>query len=348
MKNKKCIFILLMFFPIHMGLAQNSFQDIFSSKTRPLKKNIRIEFQDSRNNQTFMPISILKGKNEGPVFTVVAGVHGFEYPPIIGIQELLGEIDIDSLSGTLIIIPVANTASFFSRTSIVNPNDQVNLNGAFPGKPNGSVTEKIAHFITTNIIPVSDVFLDVHGGGVNEDLIPFALFYDNGNYPEQTKRARKLSEASGFEYIVSYPFTIRDDEPAKYVFKQASQNGKVALSFESGKLGNVQNDAISLIKKGVYNILTEMKMYDKGTPPNPNLNQRNYQTYIKSNEKGIFYSHLKAGDYVKKDDIIGYITDEFGEKLEEYKAHASGIILYKISTPPVNVDDTLMCISSRL
>ena len=348
MKNKKCIFILLMFFPIHMGLAQNSFQDIFSSKTRPLKKNIRIEFQDSRNNQTFMPISVLKGKNEGPVFTVVAGVHGFEYPPIIGIQELLGEIDIDSLSGTLIIIPVANTASFFSRTSIVNPNDQVNLNGAFPGKPNGSVTEKIAHFITTNIIPVSDVFLDVHGGGVNEDLIPFALFYDNGNYPEQTKRARKLSEASGFEYIVSYPFTIRDDEPAKYVFKQASQNGKVALSFESGKLGNVQNDAISLIKKGVYNILTEMKMYDKGTPPNPNLNQRNYQTYIKSNEKGIFYSHLKAGDYVKKDDIIGYITDEFGEKLEEYKAHASGIILYKISTPPVNVDDTLMCISSRL
>lgn len=337
-----------MIFPIHIGLAQNSFQDIFSDNTRPLKKNIRIEFQDSRNNQTFMPISILKGKNKGPVFTIIAGVHGFEYPPIVAIQELLEEIDIDSLSGTLIIIPIANTASFFSRTSIVNPNDQVNLNGAFPGKSDGSVTQKIAHFITTNIIPASDVFLDVHGGGVNEDLIPFALFYDNGNYPEQTKRARKLSEVSGFEYIVSYPFTIRDDEPAKYVFKQACQNGKVALSFESGKLGNVQNDAVNLIKKGVYNILVEMKMYDKDIQSSSNLIQLNNQTYIKSREKGIFYSHLKAGDSVKEGDIVGYITDEFGEKLEEYKAHTSGIILYKISTPPVNVDDTLMCISSRL
>lgn len=337
-----------MFFSIYMGLAQDSIQDMLSSNSRPLKKNIRISFQDSRNNQTFMPISILKGKNEGPVFTIVAGVHGFEYPPIVGVQELLREIDINSLSGTLIIIPVANTASFFSRTSIVNPNDQVNLNGAFPGKSNGSVTQKIAHFITTNIIPASDVFLDIHGGGVNEDLIPFALFYDNGNYPQQTKKARRLSEVSGFEYIVSYPFTIRDDEPAKYVFKQASQDGKVALSFESGKLGNVQNDAVSLIKKGVYNILVEMKMYDKATGPSPKLIQLNNQTYIKSNEKGLFYSNLKAGDSVEEGEVVGYITDEFGEKLKEYKAPTSGIILYKISTPPVNVDDTLMCLSSKL
>lgn len=344
----KPYFIALLLFSIQAGIAQNDFQDIFSSKTKPLKENIRIEFQDSRNNQTFLPISILKGQREGPVFTIVAGVHGFEYPPIVGVQELLREIDVDSLTGTLIIIPIANTSSFFSRTSIVNPNDQVNLNGAFPGKSTGSVTQKIADFITTNIIPVSDIFLDIHGGGVNEDLIPFALFYDNPNYPQQTKKARELTEISGFEYIVSYPFTIRDDEPAKYVFKQASQNGKVALSFESGRLGNVQKDAVSLIKNGVYNMLDNMEMYDKGTGLNAYLIQLNNQTYISATETGLFYSHLKAGDSVKKGDNIGYITNEFGEKLNEYKAHSSGIILYKISTPPVNVDDTLMCISSSL
>ncbi|WP_424001274.1 succinylglutamate desuccinylase/aspartoacylase family protein [Maribacter sp. IgM3_T14_3] len=344
----KPYFIALLLFSIQAGIAQNDFQDIFSSNTKPLKENIRIEFQDSRNNQTFLPISILKGQREGPVFTIVAGVHGFEYPPIVGVQELLREIDVDSLTGTLIIIPIANTSSFFSRTSIVNPNDQVNLNGAFPGKSTGSVTQKIADFITTNIIPVSDIFLDIHGGGVNEDLIPFALFYDNPNYPQQTKKARELTEISGFEYIVSYPFTIRDDEPAKYVFKQASQNGKVALSFESGRLGNVQKDAVSLIKNGVYNMLDNMEMYDKGTGLNAYLIQLNNQTYISATETGLFYSHLKAGDSVKKGDNIGYITNEFGEKLNEYKAHSSGIILYKISTPPVNVDDTLMCISSSL
>lgn len=344
----KLLCIALLLFSIQDGIAQNNFQDIFSSSARPLKENIRIEFKDSRNNQIFLPIAILKGKSEGPVFTIVAGVHGFEYPPIVGVQELLREIDVDSLTGTLIIIPIANTSSFFSRTSILNPDDQVNLNGAFPGKSTGSVTQKIADFITTTIIPASDVFLDIHGGGVNEDLIPFALFYNNPNYPRQTKKARELTEISGFEYIVSYPFTLKDDEPAKYVFKQASQNGKVALSFESGRLGNVQKDAVSLIKNGVYNMLDNMKMYDKGTGPNANLIQLSNQTYISATETGLFYSHLKAGDSVKKDDIVGYITNEFGEKLNEYKAHSSGIILYKISTPPVNVDDTLMCISSSI
>ena len=341
----RLFYVALLFFFVHIGIAQNNFIDILSNDTRPLKENIRIEFQDSRNNQTFLPISILKGKSDGPVFTIVAGVHGFEYPPLVGVQELLGEIDVNSLAGTLIIIPIANTASFFSRTSIINPNDQVNLNGAFPGKSNGSVTQKIADFITTNIISVSDVYLDVHGGGVNEDLIPFVCFYENENYPEQTKRARELSEISGFEYVVSYPYTLKDYEPAKYTFKQACQDGKVALSFESGKLGNVQKEAVSLIKKGIYNILDEMEMYDNGTEPSPNLIQLNNQTYIRSTEIGFFYSNLKAGDSVKKGNTVGYITNEFGEKLEEYKAHASGIILYKISTPPVNVDDTLMCIS---
>ncbi len=344
----KLLLILFLLFSFHTLLGQDTVQDIVSSDTRPLKENIRIQFQDSRNNQTLLPVSILKGKSDGPVFTIMAGVHGFEYPPIVAVQELLSEIDIDSLTGTLIIIPIANTSSFFSRTSIVNPNDQVNLNGAFPGKPTGSVTQKIANYITTTIIPSSDVFLDIHGGGVNEDLIPFALFYDNPNYPQQTKKARELTEISGFEYIVSYPFTIRDYEPAKYVFKQASQDGKVALSFESGKLGNVQQDAVSFIKNGVYNMLGNMKMYDKGTSPNANLIQLNNQTYISATETGLFYSHLKAGDSVKKGDVAGYVTDEFGKKLKEYKSIASGVVLYKISTPPVNVDDTLMCISASL
>jgi len=346
--KSRLILSILLYFLVFVALAQNPINTIVLSTTRPLKETIRIPFQDSRNNQTTLPLAILKGSGKGPVFTIVAGVHGLEYPPIISVQELLGEINTDRLNGTLIIIPLANTASFFSRTSIVNPNDQVNLNGAFPGKATGSVTQKIAHYITTNIIPLSDVFLDVHGGGLNEDLIPFALFYDNNNYPEQTKKARELSEISGFNYVVSYPFTLRDDEPAKYVFKQASQDGKIALSFESGKLGNIQKEAVSYIKKGIYNIMANLKMYNEQTPAPANLIQLNNQTYIKSTETGIFYSHLKAGDAIKEGDLVGYTTDEFGVKLNEYKAPASGIILYKISTPPVNIDDTLMCISSSL
>jgi len=341
-------FITLTLFSMYSGIAQNSFQEIFNNNTKPLKENIRLDINDELRNQGHLPISIVKGKTDGPVFTIVAGVHGFEYPPIVATQELMREINTEELSGTIIFIPIANTASFFTRTPFINPQDKKNLNGTFPGDSTGTITQRLAHIITENIIPVSDVFLDIHGGDANEDLVPFVCYYDNKNRPEQTQRAKELSETSGFEYVISYPYTITDDEPAKYVFKQAVQDGKTALSIESGKLGNVQKEAVSLIKTGVYNMLAAMKMYAKATGPNPDFIELNHQVYIKSNEKGIFYSTYKAGDSIKKDDLVGYTTDEFGSIIAEYKAPESGIILYKLATPPINVGDTVMCIGSSL
>ncbi len=333
-------------FVAQLAFAQNAFQKAFSSKSKSTKENVRIEFFDDLGNSGHLPISIIKGKTDGPVFTIVAGVHGYEYPPIVATQKILKEINAEELKGTIIVIPIANVASFFTRTPFINPQDQKNLNNAFPGKKDGSITEQLAHFITTNIIAVSDVFLDVHGGDACEDLLPFVCYYDNTKKPDQTALAKKLSEESGFEYVVSYPYTISETEPAKYTFKQAVQDGKTALSIECGKLGNVQNENVSLIKKGVYNMLETMGMYFNGTGAHNKIVYRNSQTYIKAKENGIFYSNFKAGDKVKKGDVVGYTTNEFGLTLEEYIAPKDGIILYMLATPPINVDDTVMCISS--
>ncbi len=338
----------LFFFVIQSGFSQNAFHKAFNSKSKSIKQNIRVEFSDDMGNSGHLPISIIKGNTEGPVFTIVAGVHGYEYPPIVAMQKLLKHIKTEKLNGTLIIIPIANIASFFKRTPFINPQDQKNLNNAFPGKKEGSITEKIAFFISTNIIPVSDVFLDVHGGDACEDLMPFVCYYNNTKKPDQTALAKKLSDNSGFQYVVSYPYTISETEPAKYAFKQAVQDGKTALSIECGKLGNVQKENVDMIKQGVLNMLETMGMYSDGTGAHKDITQLNNQTYINASVNGIFYSKHKAGDTVKKDDIVGYTTDEFGTVLEEYKAVNDGIILYMLATPPINVDDTVMCISSYL
>ena len=337
---------IFMLFVIHNVSSQTAFQKAFNSSKRATKENIRIPFSDDAENTGHLPISIIKGKNEGPVFTIIAGVHGFEYPPIVATQVLMQEIDPEQLTGTLIIIPIASMGAFFGRTPFISPEDQVNLNNAFPGKANGSITERKAHFITKNIIPVSDVFLDMHGGDAPEDLLPFICYYNNTKKPDQTALAKKLSENSGFQYVVSYPYTISDTDPAKYTFKQAVQDGKTALSIECGKLGNVQEEDVNLIKRGVYNMLATMDMYANGTGPHPDIIYRNSQSYIRSSVDGIFYSKYKAGDKVNKDELIGYTTDEFGTILEEYKASKDGIVLYMLATPPINVDDTVMCISS--
>ncbi len=143
-------FILLVF-SIHSTQSQNNFQDSFNVTSSPSKENIRIAFSDDLGNSGHLPISIIKGAIDGPVFTIVAGVHGFEYPPIVATQELLKEIQADELAGTIVIIPV------------------------------------------------SIVFLDIHGGDASEDLIPFVCYYDNKNKSDQTEVAKILSESSGFE-----------------------------------------------------------------------------------------------------------------------------------------------------
>ncbi|WP_433830176.1 succinylglutamate desuccinylase/aspartoacylase family protein [Flavobacterium anhuiense] len=301
---------------------------------------------NSDSPYNYMPVTIFSGKEKGHVFTIIAGIHGYEYPPIAAVQELIKEIDPKKLKGTLIIVPIANIGSFYKRTPFVNPSDNKNLNNAFPGSETGTITEQIANYISKEIIPYSDVFLDIHGGDANEDLLPFVCYYNNTSEEKKTLLSSKLSEISGINHIVSYPYTITKTEPAKYAFKQASQNGKTALSIEAGKLGNVQTESVHLIKKAVYNMLNYMEMYSSGTASakNPSAVYLNNQEYVKAEVAGIFQSTLKSGDYIKKGDKIGFFSNEFGKVLTEIKSPANGVILYKIGTPPVNKGETVFCI----
>ena len=294
----------------------------------------------------YMPVTIISGKEKGPVFTIIAGIHGYEYPPISAVQELIKEIDPKKLKGTLVVVPIANVGSFYKRTPFVNPSDHKNLNNAFPGSETGTITEQIANYITKEIIPQSDVFLDIHGGDANEDLLPFVCYYNNTAEEKKTLLSAKLSEISGINHIVSYPYTITNTEPAKYAFKQASQNGKTALSIEAGKLGNVQTESVHLIKKAVYNMLNYMEIYGNRTASvkNPSAVYLNNQEYVKAEVAGIFHSTLKSGDYIKKGDKVGFVSNEFGKVLTEIKSPAMGVILYKIGTPPVNKGETVFCI----
>lgn len=338
------VYIFLLFFSVHFfAQAQQNIDSILANKESGSRTDLKISFTDN-DSKTYVPISIIKGLKAGPTLTIVAGVHGYEYPPIVAVQEFLNEINEKNLKGNIIVIPIANIGSFYGRSPFVNPLDKVNLNNAFPGSAEGSVTNKIADYITKEIISVSDVFLDIHGGDANEDLLPFVCYYNNKSNPKTTTMAAKLSKNSGFSNVVSYNYSLKDNEPAKYMFKQAVQDDKVALSFEAGKLGAVQDKAVDLNKNGIYSILKELQMYKSKVVTPETKNYFNKQSYIKSPEKGIFYSNLKAGDYIKTGDAVGLIKDEFGKTLVSIKATSTGVILYKIGTPPVNKGETVMCI----
>jgi predicted deacylase len=94
-----------------------------------------------------IPIAVIRGAPPGPVQAPIAGNHGYEYPPILALQRLRGQIDPAELSGRILMAHTANMPSFLGRTVYFSPLDGKNLNRVYPGRVDGAVSERIAYAI---------------------------------------------------------------------------------------------------------------------------------------------------------------------------------------------------------
>jgi len=83
---------------------------------------------------TQIPITTIEGARPGPSLGLIAGNHGYEYPPILALQKLRGQIDPAKLAGTVRMLHVANMPSFLGRTVYFSPVDGKNLNRVYPGR----------------------------------------------------------------------------------------------------------------------------------------------------------------------------------------------------------------------
>lgn len=340
------IFLLSIFQYVH---AQPSKFEKWSNMTEASVKDTVFRVSSMSNDAVDIPVTFIRGSLKGPTFTIIAGIHGMEYPTILSLLELRREIDPKKLKGNLIIIPIVNQTSFYQRRPFVNPMDSLNLNRVFPGDPKGSITEVMADFISREVFAVTDILLDMHGGDAGEDLIPFMCYYNNKEFEIQTKQSLLLCEASGFNTIVSYPYILQTDKSALYAFKQAVRQGITAFSMEIGKLGNWDRSELVMAKDAIYRMMSALKMYQrkKINPRNTSITYYDGQTYVSVPVQGIFYSSFQAGDIVHKGTEIGYIADIFGNILNRLTAPKTGIILYKVGTPPVNKGETLFCIGHQ-
>ena len=115
----------------HLSFAQSKFDSLFKDPKRLTTHKLKLEFSDILGNNTSLPLLIIKGKNKGKVFTILAGVHGAEYAPIIATQELIKELNPNELVGTIIILPITNIGSFYTKTPYINPLDNKNINRIF-------------------------------------------------------------------------------------------------------------------------------------------------------------------------------------------------------------------------
>ena len=290
--------------------------------------------------RTSIPFTVINGAKKGKVLALVAGVHGYEYPPILALYRVKKMIEPESLSGTLILIHIANLPAFQKRIIYYNPYDWKNLNRVFPGDLQGTISQRIAYVLKTEVIEKCDYLIDLHCGDGNEALIPYAywMIKGEGEIDEVTK---KMLLAFGLKYIIIDKTRTKDLTHSKYLGNTAVLLSKPAITTESGYLGKTDEVSIGRNVKGILNVMKLFKMINEEpefiTEP---IWIEPYQV-IYSNHDGLFYPLTKMGYYVAKGEKVGFITDYLGNKKEEIRAPFSGIILYIINTPPINKGEPL-------
>src|ERR1043166_1270929 len=161
-----------------------------------------IPVPDAKDPGTHIPVTVVTGQHEGPVLALVAGTHGGEPSPILGLQRVRAELDPAQLKGTVILVHIANVPSFVHRTIYRGPWDQKNLNRVFPGKHDSTASERIAHAVTTQVIDQCDYLVDLHSGDGNEALRPYSYWNNLGLDDRVDRVAREMALAFGLDHIV--------------------------------------------------------------------------------------------------------------------------------------------------
>jgi predicted deacylase len=294
---------------------------------------------------TQIPVTVVHGASEGPVVAAIAGTHGYEYPPITALQRVRRLIDPAVLRGTVILVHVANVPSFLGRTVYYSPIDGKNLNRVFPGDPMGTVSDRIAHAITTEVIDRADVVIDMHGGDGNEALRPYAYWMLSGD-SALDRRSRELVIAFGLDHIVIDRDRPQDPGAAVYTSNTALTRGKVGFTTETGQLGSDAGHWVAMAERGFWNVLRHLDMVDGPVERPGAIVWLDRYEVLRSPVTGMFRAAVEDGYAIAEDGLLGVVTDLFGDPMHEVRAPFAGVVTYVVGTPPVREGEPLAMVAT--
>jgi predicted deacylase len=289
---------------------------------------------------TEIPYTVIHGAKPGRVLALVAGVHAFEYPPILALYRLKTMIDPAALRGTVLMVHIANLPSFKRRTIYYGPDDWKNLNRVFPGDIDGTMSQRIAAVLDEEVIKRADVLLDMHCGDGNEALIPYTYWMISGDKAFDAT-TRDLALAFGLPHIIIDDTRGHDLKNSKYLGNTAILRGKAAITTEAGFLGRTDEESVGLNVRGVLSVLRHLGMIDGAPEPVADPVWIDQYEVVNSKWSGLFTPRVGMGSYVREGQVVGTVTDYFGAWKEDVKAPFTGILLYIIGTPPCNAGEPL-------
>ena len=287
-----------------------------------------------------IPVAVFHGAKPGPVLAVVAGSHGTEYTSIIALEKLIGTLNPAEISGTVIIVPLINIQSFEQKVPHLNPVDRKSMNRWYPGKMDGTQTDRASFLITKQVVEQCDHLIDLHGGDLDESLRPYSYWTKTGN-EKQDQISREMVLAFGLDTIIISTDRPKDPQASRYLENTATTRGKPSITAEAGYAGTVETDDLNALVNGCLGVMRYLKMLP-GAPAvieHPVWIEK--VVTIASEQTGMFYPLVKRGTYVEQGMKVGYVTDYLGKVIFEARAPVAGVILYVCAVPSMTKSATI-------
>jgi len=311
-----------------------------ATATRGQKATGTIEVPAGSDAALSIPVAVFHGAKPGPVLALVSGAHGTEYASIIALEKLITSLNPAEISGTVIIVPLINIPSFEQKVPHLNPVDRKSMNRWYPGKMDGTQTDRASFLITKQVVEQCDHLIDLHGGDTDESLRPYSYWTKTGN-EKQDQISREMVLAFGLDHIIISTERPKDPQASRYLENTATTRGKPSITVEAGHAGTVETDDVNALVDGSLNVMRYLKMLPGFVRLVENPVWIDKVVTLASEQAGMFYSLVKRGAFVQQGMKIGYVTDYWGKTIFEARAPASGVILYICSVPSMTKGATI-------
>jgi len=278
---------------------------------------------DSAWGSVMIPISVISG-GQGPTALLTGGNHGDEYEGPIALQDLASTLDPAMINGRVIILPMMNLPAF-SVGRRCSPIDGGNMNRSFPSRPDGTVTQKIAHFIATELVPMADIVLDYHSGGRTLDFLPFAAAHI---LPDKGQEAKCVAAMKAFD--APYSMQMLEIDNVGMFDTEVESQGKVFVTTELGGGGTSTAASVAVARKGARNLLIHAGILE-GAPETAGsvmLDMPDARCFVFSEHPGLLEPMVDLGTTVEEGQPIARLwpADRSGAPPRQLCARLSGLL----------------------
>jgi predicted deacylase len=294
-----------------------------------------------------IPVTVV-ANGRGPTALVLAGNHGDEYQGQIAIMKLARELRPEQVTGRIIMIPSLNLPAAKAATRL-SPVDGKNMNRAFPGNPNGTVTEMIADYLTTVLFPMSDIVIDIHTGGRSLAFVPCATMH----LVKDREQRRKMLDAM-LAWNADFAFLYADIAGSGLLPVEAENQGKIVVTTEMGGGEMIPASVHRITQSGLRNVLVHVGVLSGkeetrtslGLPPPVLLTALDRGDYLLAPESGIYEGLVELGHAVEAGQPVGQL--HFLERTDRepvvIRARSAGYLVASRSPAHTGQGDCVACI----